>query len=667
MTKQLQEQAPVSRGIELYESLFKKVELLKEDQTDAVIKKQLAYFASAIQSFQEKIKNVYNEQSNKTGRLSKVLEEYQAKYTSLIKSLDDSFMLFVIGTGNYGKSTLINSLLEQQLAEVDVLPKTWKIDVFRKDLAADTVVIKYKNNAECFATINEAREIIQKEEEKRKDSEIEVGKKLQVQKKNISTPKAFQELRLKLEREEIYESDIVEMHWPAERSPILQDFYIVDTPGLTQKVMGDVRHNVQDYYHKADGVLWMLDATSIPASNAKKLVENLEESLLQVGSKHPKNIIGVLNRIDLVYNSQGIEGVNQVLADAKRIYKGYFRTIVPFSAKSAFESVVNKDEILKEQSGLNTLYKEIHSAFFQNAKAIQYDKKTQSSVAYNYEVSVRIKQYIKELEADMNKLLESEKVIDKQIQKDVQTLQAYTDNKLKNYRNSVEQNIALKIDQFLGLKEEERQKKFVNNEIFWMGNVENISKDIQKEAHRVLTNSFTHFIRKIYFTEYPHLQEQSNLAIQKRINVNVNVGRDQGEESFVTYGSGIAAGLLASMFLGPLGLLVGGLVGWFAKQGVKDKVGRQLHIELDKLITNLLNEIKNGTESMAEAIQEELAEYALSSFAQVYSFDSLIQDDDLDEFGATINGIIEEGEQVLDILSKPAPDYSLSLKEVLFS
>ena len=40
-------------------------------------------------------------------------------------------MLFIMGMRKYGKSTLINALLRQKVAEMDFLPKTWKIDVLK--------------------------------------------------------------------------------------------------------------------------------------------------------------------------------------------------------------------------------------------------------------------------------------------------------------------------------------------------------------------------------------------------------------------------------------------------------------------------------------------------------------------------------------------------------
>ena len=44
---------------------------------------------------------------------------------------DPSVFVFVIGEGNFGKSSIINHLLGREVAEVYHLPKTWRIDLYR--------------------------------------------------------------------------------------------------------------------------------------------------------------------------------------------------------------------------------------------------------------------------------------------------------------------------------------------------------------------------------------------------------------------------------------------------------------------------------------------------------------------------------------------------------
>ena len=49
-----------------------------------------------------------------------------------IEELKNPFLLFVIGSGKYGKTTLINSLIKDNLLKVDDIPNTWKLDTLIK-------------------------------------------------------------------------------------------------------------------------------------------------------------------------------------------------------------------------------------------------------------------------------------------------------------------------------------------------------------------------------------------------------------------------------------------------------------------------------------------------------------------------------------------------------
>lgn len=662
----VKERPSVYKGEEIYESLLRKFQQEREEQQDDVTRKQLNYFRAEIESFRNDLTEIHYDKPNRTDRLIKAIQDYDTKYDGLLKGLDESFMLFVVGTGKYGKSTLINALLESEAAEVGVLPKTWKIDIFRKDLPANKVVIKYRSNKEVQVSVKKAKEMIEVEEKKRKDSEAIVNAKLTKLKKEVSSFEAFKDLKLKLEREEIYNSDIVEVHWGMKSSPILEDFYVVDTPGLTQIVMGEVRNNVQDYYHKADGVLWMLDATAIAASNAKKLVEDLEESLANVGGKQQQNIIAVLNRVDLIYKQQGADGVKRVLADAEAIYKGYFRAIIPFSALQAFQGAMTKDQELLEISGMNRLYSEIQQAFYKNAKQIQYNKKLESCYAYNKEVSKLIAEYQQQLESDVEKLIDEEEKIDQHLEKESKKLQKNSKALLDSYQKRVKENIRVKAETFIDLKDKDAQKRFVDKEIFETARLSGLLQDFQKEVKQEYTNISGLYKKKIYFTEYPNLQQQTSLVLQNEIGVNVNLFRDSSGESFVTIGSGVAAGLVAAMFLGPLGLVVGGIVSWFAKNSMRDKVRRSLHEELDKIYIDLSTKISDSIEAYADNAYEEIIySSAVMSFSEVYSFTESISD--LDDLSDAVNSLLEDSKNLKETLQKPSPNFYTPLKELLFA
>ncbi|KSU60374.1 hypothetical protein AS034_16155 [[Bacillus] enclensis] len=658
----LKERTSAPSGFDHYTSILGQLERIREEGLDEVVRKELNYYRGLPEEFRRDLRAIHGNKPNKTGRLLSFLEDYNTRYKSLIKGLDESFMLFVVGTGKYGKSTLINALLETEAAEVGVLPKTWKIDIYRKDLPIDKVLIKYRDNKERMVNVEQAKTIIEIEEKRRADSEGIVNEKLKQYKKEISSFEAFKEMKLKLEREEIYNSDIVEMHWGMKKAPILESFYVVDTPGLTQRIMGEVRTNVQDYYHKADGVLWMLDATSIVASNAKKLVQDLEESLAKVGGKHQQNIIAVLNRIDLVYANQGEDGVKRVLADAESIYNGFFRAIVPFSATQAFDAAVSKNEQMLEVSGMNTLMNEIRHAFYKNAKNIQCRKKKESCSAYNNQVSAAVIQYTDHLGRDLYKFQEEMKKADEQVEKEYRKQLDYAKAQLNSYRKRVEENIRYQAETFINLKNSDAQKEFVDQEIFETDRLVSMLKGLQKEASSSFTKLAENYMNKIYFTEYPNLQKQNAIASHKEIAFHINIGRDNTEEDLITYGSGVAAGLVATIFLGPLGFLVGGIVSWFAKQGIRDKVRNSLTEELNSMIKDLTRKITSSIGAMKAEASDKVNSSATNSFIEVYSFEQI---KDLKKDRNAVENVLSKGNKLLDGISGSAPDYYPSVKEYL--
>ena len=93
------------------------------------------------------------------------IEETCTAIRQLAERLDQDFMLFVMGSGKNGKSTLINALLGQKAAAEDSLPKTWKIDVFHDESDA-SCTLTFKDGSQKRMTGDEARAFIEKEEQK---------------------------------------------------------------------------------------------------------------------------------------------------------------------------------------------------------------------------------------------------------------------------------------------------------------------------------------------------------------------------------------------------------------------------------------------------------------------------------------------------------------------
>src|SRR4051812_20687238 len=89
-------------GMELYSSIFPKLQSIREAQQGNVTKKQLEYFKGLVDSFRIDLKykggllhgseQDAQKWNNKTGRLFSALTDYDTKYESLIRGLEEPFM-----------------------------------------------------------------------------------------------------------------------------------------------------------------------------------------------------------------------------------------------------------------------------------------------------------------------------------------------------------------------------------------------------------------------------------------------------------------------------------------------------------------------------------------------------------------------------------------------
>ena len=90
-----------------------------------------------------------------------------------IKELLNPFFIFVVGCGNYGKSTLINALLEEKLIETKDLPNTWKLDLFYKS-ENENIELVYEDNKIEVLPLQNGLKVLTEEEIKYKDSRKKV-------------------------------------------------------------------------------------------------------------------------------------------------------------------------------------------------------------------------------------------------------------------------------------------------------------------------------------------------------------------------------------------------------------------------------------------------------------------------------------------------------------
>ncbi|MEF9991689.1 MAG: dynamin family protein [Romboutsia sp.] len=367
-----------------------------------------------------------------------------------IEELRDPFTLFIVGGGNYGKSTLINALLEENIIKTRDLPNTWKVDLFIKN-NIEKVEITYRNNEKITMTIKEGNEILKKEEEKYKESKKSISKKIrEVKNSMIYGVEDLKKYKKKLEALYLYKINIIEVKYFLKRGKILNDFTIVDTPGLNQNLINNIEDRVNGYYLRADGVIWLIDSQNIVSKENHEIIKEIND--LDKLYCQDKNIIGVVNKIDIIekYNDNSVE---KLKAKAGEIYKDYFKEVIFISAKKAIDGIVSDNKDLIEESNIKTLYKSIEKNFKDISESNQIKSKYKNLYIMKAEIIKEMNLYKRELYKDMSKYNQSEF----QLKEKIKNLKLYVSDyieKLKT-KNYIFEDIEIKglSDDFKSLEE----------------------------------------------------------------------------------------------------------------------------------------------------------------------------------------------------------------------
>lgn len=341
-----------------------------------------------------------------------------------IEELKNPFLLFVIGSGKYGKTTLINSLIKDNLLKVDDIPNTWKLDTLIK-AKKEKIDIIYKNNEVLNIDIEYGMNILKEEEMKYKKSKELIRNNFNIYK--TSNKRSIDELKLHkktLEDKYLYKSDIEEVKYYINKNGILENFIIVDTPGLNQNLKSDTKERMINYYNRADGVIWLLDAQNIVAKSSEELIEVLRKEYI-IDDKFD-NIICVVNKIDVI-NKNSRE---KILLKINELYKNKFKDIVLVSSKEALKGYINESNELIESSNIKSLLNSIDVNFKLQSEKIQIKAKYNVTKVTNNKINKLINNYKRELYKNINKY-EEERVI--------------LEEKLKNLKSDLE----IKVDKYI--------------------------------------------------------------------------------------------------------------------------------------------------------------------------------------------------------------------------
>ncbi|REJ10346.1 dynamin family protein [Halobacillus trueperi] len=599
--------------------------------------------------------DIYDEVEEKNARLvHPVLDELSAfnfNMEELIEGLDKTFELFIVGMGNYGKSTLINALLEQEVADIDVRPKTWKVDVYDTTLSPNTCVIVYKNGETEYKSFDETRVFIEEEENKTKQSRKKVKSELKKVLQELKTKEEVKETEDYLRKEFLYQSSVVEVRWPIKTSYLSKKFMVVDTPGLVQEnLSGDTIVSVQKYYHKADGVIWIFDATKLASKKSKDMVEELEKSLNKIGGK-TDNIVAVLNRIDLVRNNGGEEAEQKVIKEANRVLGKYFDQFICISAKQGMAGILDSNGPLKRESGIETLVESIDKNFYENAQKIQLQSREVGFKQIKHQLmddSSLIKKYLNRLRAEQREYGKRKDKIDDHFK----TLKTDFQQELKHitssFIESAEVRIDAKADVLFDLETDKERETYIKDYLFCLTELEPELEKFHKYWGSELENRMKQLIAEVVFTEYKHIdpneinkmfEEISGLS-KKNISYRVNTSQLNTDDLSLASGAGFAA--IGGLIFGPLGLLLAGVTGFlglnkgiakfFKSGGLKRDLVEAINKHVGEIEKKLLMDLNDRREKAESNVNKELNQTFInlhgsyeSSKAVEHSLDQLFE------------------------------------------
>lgn len=328
-----------------------------------------------------------------------------------IEELKNPFLLFILGCGKYGKTTLINSLIEDDMLKIDDIPNTWKLDTLIKS-EKDKIDIIYKDKQVIDLTLEEGINILKEEERKYEDSKLEIRNNIDIYKKiNKRSIEELKSYKKYLEEKYLYESDIEEVKYYINKNGILNDFIVVDTPGLNQTLKSNTKERMIDYYNRADGVIWILDAQNIVAKSSEDLIEELIKNYII--DDNFNNIICIINKIDTIKEKY----IEKIRIKVEELYKNKFKDIVLVSSKKALNGYINENLEDIELSNIKTLLKSINDNFKIHSEEVQIKAKYNLIKISSFKINKYINNYKRELYLNLNKYEEEILSLNENIEK----------------------------------------------------------------------------------------------------------------------------------------------------------------------------------------------------------------------------------------------------------
>ncbi|MCK5882268.1 MAG: dynamin family protein, partial [Bacteriovoracaceae bacterium] len=522
--------------------------------------------------------------------------ELHDKITQRRRDIDKRLLMMVVGQGNFGKSTFINNFLQKEVAPVNFLPKTWKIDIYfpTKDKEYAEIFWKGKTVPEVVS-IDKAKQICDQEEIKRSE-----------RKKENKSQKS----------DDIEE--IQEVQWHLNIPSYTDEFCLVDTPGLGQQRDDTEIQSINlygskgikllsndpflKYYHRADLVLWCFRADK---QNPKKT----EEMLKKIGP-YNKKIIGLITHMDKVPQDQWREVEQQI--------KGYFGSYV-----EEFLCIAGGNDIELQQSTYNKLRESLKAEILPQCEELKqeshinfYKKEALEFSSHLNNISTQyyhknIQTMLTSIEYCNNQIT---KMHERTIQKLNQIIVDYFNDKVRQLEpiwNRAEASSSDTIQQFKLLLEQSLSDSS-SLETRINSNIESEFKALESDINSYLNQeSWTSLNlsregKEVLNTPISISIKQLNGRVSST-NINQISGSEGDSEGI---GFGAAGAAIGAFLLGPVGLLAAGVgflaKAFFAKSKTIEKVTNSLSDANDKTQEQVIKMLCKMTDNFIDTSTAEI-------------------------------------------------------------
>lgn len=452
--------------------------------------------------------------------------------------LDEPLYVMIVGDGKRGKSTLINALLSKNVAKVARTPKTWRIDIFQPTNGIPYAELMYVTDQkidikkETWETAEKIVDDIEKE-------------------KNVAS-----------KNKEEWQSDLRQVKWYVNSNWPNPNVALIDTPGFSQLrvdtslqlktlynskgIQLEREDGFNEYYYRSNLVLWCIHAGKLQERDALDKLEDVHNE--------GKTIVGVITHIDQFPE----ESWNEILEGARNSFGQYINRFVLCAAGAQDQDLKNKtvnelkkvvEEIISEKEDEIKINES--KDFLNNTTDIIDGQLTSIGEMFTQNCITYIRTYNK-VETDINNSFLN---LTKSIEEILDARQEYCIRKLDSIYDACE-------------GEEHRFKKMIEQELDFNRTNEKVMDSIKRQNENLGSMVYGAYksiewqtvkigkgnaqLRKSEF----NINELSFNDTDKKALFTIDLDDNWMDGGFKVGAASAAAGLI---FLGPIGLLAGGI------------------------------------------------------------------------------------------------------------